>query len=144
MNKPLLSCILGAGVLALAHAPALANSAVDMAKAHFDAIASGNVKAASADYTNETVFQWIGGPLDGVYHGGEAIAPVWGKFAKALGKVTVKTIDIEEAKNPKGATVIAKLKFVGKKAIPVRYVLVYRNKKLVSEIWQIDPSLKAY
>ncbi len=39
---------------------------------------------------------------------------------------------------------IAKVMFQGQSAIKVRYVLTYRDGKIVDEIWQIDPKLVAY
>ena len=46
---------------------------------------------------------------------------------------------LEEAVNPMGATVTANVVFKGKGPIPVRYVLVYRDGKVISEVWQINP-----
>ena len=53
-----------------------------------------------------------------------------GKFGKAAGPL-----------NPKGSTVSANVQFDGKQPIKVRYVLTYRDGKVVSETWQIDPKL---
>jgi len=122
---------------------AFAGMATDMAEKHFNAIGAGNVSALSAEYDSNAVFQWIGGPLDGVYTGADAINGLWTKFAKAQGKLDVDVMSIEESANPKGTTISAAVKFTGKKPIPVRYILVYRGDKLVSEVWQIDPHLKA-
>ena len=41
----------------------------------------------------------------------------------------------------KGATVTANVQFEGKQPIKVRYVLIYRDAKIVNETWQIDPKL---
>ena len=98
---------------------AFAASPLSLAKAHFHDIATGKVQATIAQYGAHPVFEWVGGPLDGRYTGKPAI----------------------EAANPAGATVTADVKFMGKKTIPVRYVLTYRKGKLVDEIWQIDPKL---
>ena len=46
---------------------------------------------------------------------------------------------LREAVNPMGATVTANVVFKGKGPIPVRYVLVYRDGKVISEVWQINP-----
>lgn len=116
--------------------------AADMAEKHFNAIASGDVGALQKDYAENAVFQWVGGPLDGVYNGSSAISGLWSKFAKAQGKLDVDVMSVEESANPKGVTVNAAVTFTGKKPIPVRYILVYRGDKLVNEIWQIDPNLK--
>jgi hypothetical protein len=37
--------------------------------------------------------------------------------------------------------VTANVTFQGKQPIKVRYVLTYRDNKIVSETWQIDPKL---
>ena len=127
-------------VLSLTSIAALAGSAED-AEAHFQAIAKGDVNAVMADYGTDPVFQWIGGPLDGVYSGSDAIRPVWAKFAKGNAPLAVTVSGLEESANPKGSTVTANVLFKGTNAIKVRYVLTYRDGKLVNEIWQIDPKL---
>tara|TARA_R110000751_G_scaffold144492_1_gene248063 strand:- start:343 stop:759 length:417 start_codon:yes stop_codon:yes gene_type:complete len=117
-----------------------AGPAMEMAEARIAAIAAGDTATVSKEYAEGATLHWIGGPLDGMYHGAE-IASVWGKFAKAQPKLKAKTTDVVEAMNPKGATVTANVVFEGKDKIPVRYVLVYRDGKLTDEIWQIDPAL---
>ncbi|MFG1351441.1 hypothetical protein [Xanthobacter autotrophicus] len=47
---------------------------------------------------------------------------------------------LSEAANPKGATVTADVAFAGKSTVKVRYVLVYRDGKLIDEIWQVNPA----
>lgn len=126
---------------ACATGQAAASSAGDKATAHFLAIGAGQVDAVTAAYSDTSVLQWIGGPLDGEYRGKAAIAEVWRKFSGAQGKLDVQVSNVAENTNPKGATVTADVKFVGKNAIPVRYVLTYRGDNLVTEIWQIDPNL---
>lgn len=122
---------------------AVAGPAASMAEKHFSAIASGNAANIGEHYSDDAVFQWIGGPLDGVYTGPDAISSLWSKFTKAQGKINVDVLSIEENSNGKGTTVNAAVKFMGKKTIPVRYILVYRGSKLVNEIWQIAPNLSA-
>ena len=129
-----------AAVMSLICAPVLAGPKDD-ANAHFQAVAGGNVEQAMAGYAGDAVFQWVGGPLDGAYHGSESIRSVWAKFAKANAPLTVKVDQLAESANPKGATVTANVTFTGKSTIKVRYVLTYRDGKLVNEIWQIDPNL---
>lgn len=126
--------------LSLICAPALAGPKDD-ANAHFQAIAAGNVEQVMAGYAGDAVFQWVGGPLDGAYRGSESIHGVWAKFAKANAPLTVKIDQLAESANPKGATVTANVTFTGKSTIKVRYVLTYRDGKLVNEVWQIDPNL---
>lgn len=119
---------------------ALAGSA-DNAQAHFNAIASADMGKIMEGYADSAILQWVGGPLDGAYSGADKVKEVWGKFTKVNGPLEVKVSKMEESANPKGATVSANVVFTGKSAIKVRYVLVYREGKLVNEIWQIDPNL---
>lgn len=118
---------------------AFAGPAADRARAHFDAVASGDLDKITADYTDKSVFQWVGGPLDGVYVGSEAVRGVWAKFTSAQGKLQVDVSSVQEAENPRGTTVTANVVFKGKAPIPLRYVLLYREGKLITEIWQINP-----
>ncbi|HEU0187403.1 MAG TPA: nuclear transport factor 2 family protein [Gallionellaceae bacterium] len=115
----------------------------DDAAMHFKAIAAGNVEQIMQGYADNASLQWVGGPLDGAYAGNDKIREVWGKFAKANAPLEVAASKVEESANPKGATVTANVEFKGKASIKVRYVLVYREGKLVSEVWQIDPKLAA-
>lgn len=145
MTKTTLSALASAVILTLATSgAAFAETAVDKATAHFNAIASADVDAAMAGYAEDAVFQWVGGPLDGVYSGADAIRGAWTKFTGAQGEIGVDVADVQTAANPKGTTVSANVVFHGKKAIPVRYVLVYRDGALVSEIWQIAAMKTGY
>jgi ketosteroid isomerase-like protein len=122
---------------------AQAGPATDQARLHFQAIASGDVDQLLRGYDSNASLQWVGGPLDGVYAGGERLREVWSKFAKAQGKLDLAVNNVVEGANPKGATVTANVEFQGKSAIKVRYVLTYRDGKIVNEVWQIDPNLGA-
>jgi len=126
--------------LALLSLPVFATPADD-ARAHINAVAKGDVDTVMSAYDSSATFQWIGGPLDGVYSGADAIRGVWGKFAKGNAPLKVELYGIETSGNPKGSTVTADVMFEGAKPIKVRYVLTYRDGKLVNEIWQIDPNL---
>ncbi|MCR8546759.1 nuclear transport factor 2 family protein [Salipiger sp. P9] len=134
----LLIAALGAGT------GAIAGPGADLAMAHFDAVATGAVADASAHYSDSTVFEWVGGPLDGTYTGKEAIQSVWQKFSTAQGALTAEVSNLQENANPAGATVTADVTFSGKATIPVRYVLTFRGETIVSEVWQIDPKLGSY
>lgn len=131
--------ITGAAVLATLSSLAHAGPADD-AKAHFSAIGAGQLDAVMSQYAPDASFQWVGGPLNGAYAGVEKIKEVWTKFGKN-GPFEVSVAKLEESANDKGATVTANVEFKGKAAIKVRYVLVYRDGKLVNEVWQIDPKL---
>ncbi|GAC1414615.1 MAG: hypothetical protein NVSMB6_16790 [Burkholderiaceae bacterium] len=120
---------------------AIASPATDAAKLHFSAVGSNDIAVLMRDYADNAQLSWIGGPLDGTYTGTDAIHGTWVKFGKAVGPLKVTVNNLEESANPKGATVSANVQFDGKMPIKVRYVLTYRDGKLVNETWQIDPKL---
>jgi glucan biosynthesis protein len=66
---------------------------------------------------------------------------VWTKFTGSQGPLKLSVDRLEESANPKGATVSANVVFEGKTPIKVRYVLTFREGRIVSETWQIDPKL---
>ncbi|MFZ6645102.1 nuclear transport factor 2 family protein [Undibacterium sp. TJN25] len=111
------------------------------AQTHFAAIGSGDMAVLMRTYADNAQLNWIGGPLDGGYAGADSIRGTWEKFMKAAGALKVSIGSLEESANPKGATVVANVLFEGKSTIKVRYVLTYRDNKLVNETWQIDPKL---
>ena len=113
----------------------------DDARAHFQAIASGDTQLVMRDYADHAQLNWIGGPLGGSYSTNDAIRSTWEKFGKAAGPLKLTIGQLDESANPKGATVAANVLFEGASAIKVRYVLSYREGKIVSETWQIDPKL---
>lgn len=121
-------------------ASALAGPADD-ARAHFQAVAAGDVAQVMQGYAEQAQFNWVGGPLDGTYSGSDAIRGVWSKFTQSQGPLKLSVDKLEESANPKGATVSAHVLFEGKAPIKVRYVLTLREGKIVSETWQIDPKL---
>lgn len=136
MFKPtLLFCTLALAAAAGQAAPS------DDARTHFQAIASGDMTLLMRGYAEQAQFQWVGGPLDGVYATPEAIHGVWTRFTQGQGPLKLSIGQIEESANPKGATVLANVLFEGKMPIKVRYVLTFREGKIVSETWQIDPKL---
>lgn len=122
---------------------ALAGPALDAAQAHFAAIGAGDRAAVMRDYAENARLTWVGGPLDGSYDGPAAIGAVWDRFAAAAGPARVSVMGISESANPKGATVVAAVHFEGKTQVKVRYVLTYRDGKLLQETWQVDPGLAA-
>ena len=113
----------------------------DDAKTHFQAIGSGDLAVVMRGYADQAQFNWVGGPLDGTYANPDAIRGVWEKFTKSQGPLKVNVDKLEESVNPKGSTVSANVQFEGKAPIKVRYVLTFREGKIVSETWQIDPKL---
>lgn len=128
-------------VFALSSASSLAGTATDEATQHINSIATGDTVSVLKHYQESATMQWLGGPLDGTYTGKEQLSSLWGKFTKAQGPMKIKIANIVEHSNPKGATVTADVFFNGNKNVPVHYVLSYRDGMLVSEIWQVSPSL---
>lgn len=124
-----------------AAAPALAGPAADAAQSHFQAIGEGKLDAIMSQYADQATLYWLGGPLNGDYAGKDAIQAVWSKFVKAQGPLHVKVSELSESANPAGATVTANVGFQGNNTLKIRYVLTYRDGKLVAETWQIDPAL---
>lgn len=112
----------------------------DDAQAHFKAIGAGEVDKIMMAYGDGATLQWVGGPLNGMYNGADKIKEVWSKFSKNA-PLEVMTSKVEESGNPAGSTVTANVMFKGKAEIKVRYVLVYRDGKVVNEVWQIDPKM---
>jgi len=113
----------------------------DDARTHFQAIGAGDLAIVMRGYADNAQFNWIGGPLDGTYTSADSIRGVWQKFTGSQGALKVSIDKLEESANPKGSTVSANVLFEGKAPIKVRYVLTFRDGKIVSEIWQIDPKL---
>ena len=132
-------------VLLMAIQPAFAGP-LDEAKAqaHLNAIAAGNLDALMADYPEDAYMDWVGGALEGRYHGKAAIREVWQKFvALNEGKPRpAKFSKLGSYANPKGATVGASAEYGGAKPVKAYHVLVYREGSLTTEIWQIAPSLQ--
>ena len=122
---------------------ALAGPAQEAAQAHFTAIGSADRAAILRDYADNARLTWVGGPLEGSYDGTAVIGAVWDKFNAAAGPARVTILGASESANPKGATVVAAVQFDGKTQVKVRYVLTYRDGKLVNETWQVDPKLAA-
>lgn len=135
------SLILSTSVATLLMASSAFAAPADDARNHFQAIGAGDVAAVMRGYADQAQFNWIGGPLDGTYSTQEAIRGVWSKFMQSQGALKVSVSQLEESANPKGSTISANVQFEGKTPIKVRYVLTYRDGKIVSETWQIDPKL---
>lgn len=132
--------VLAATALTLA-AGSVSAAPLDDARTHFQAIASGDTQIVMRAYADQAQLNWVGGPLDGTYATTESIRATWEKFGKAAGPLKLTVGQIDESANPKGSTVSANVVFEGKMPIKVRYVLTFREGKIVSETWQIDPKL---
>ncbi|BBP03544.1 hypothetical protein TPL01_10830 [Sulfuriferula plumbiphila] len=137
----MLKKILSATAVSFAITTSALAAPVDDAQAHFNAIAAGDVAAIMQQYGAQPILEWVGGPLDGTYVGADKVRETWGKFTKGSPNLKASVGKMEESANPKGATVTANVVFQGQNAIKVRYVLTYREGKIVNEIWQIDPKL---
>lgn len=114
------------------------------ARAHLDAAAAGNLDVLMADYPDDACLDWVGGPLDGRYHGKAAIREVWQKFIAANGGQPrpAKFGKLEAYANPKGASIEVGAEYGGAKPVKVWHVMVYREGGLGTEIWQISPALQ--
>ena len=134
--------MIATSIAAVMLAAAAASAApADDARTHFQAVGSGDLQMLMSGYADQAQFNWVGGPLDGIYASNDAIRGVWTKFTQSQGTMKVTVNQVEESINPKGATVSANVLYEGKSPIKVRYVLTFREGKIVSETWQIDPKL---
>ncbi|MGA0561004.1 nuclear transport factor 2 family protein [Ancylobacter sp. VNQ12] len=118
----------------------LAGPAEDLARSRINAIAGGDLATVTAAYSPAATLHWVGGPLDGTYSQPDKIKEVWSKFFTAQGAQKANIATATEAANPKGGTVTIDATFAGKNTVKVRYVLLYRDGKLVDEIWQVNPA----
>ena len=102
-----------------------------MAQRRIAAIAAGDTAAVMGSYADNAVLEWVGGPLDGRYAGQAAIGGVWGKFIAAQGPMQTRIGQVLESANPRGQTVVADVAFAGRMTVKVRYVMTYREGRLV-------------
>ena len=132
--------ILGAGCTSLPNV-AQASPATEMAQRRISAIAAGDTAGIVSGYADNAVLEWVGGPLDGRYAGQAVLGSVWSKFAAAQGPMQAQVGQLLESTNPRGQTVVADVAFAGRMTVKVRYVMVFRDGRLASETWQVDPNL---
>jgi hypothetical protein len=114
------------------------------ARAHLDAVAAGDLDALMRDYSDDAYMDWVGGPLDGRYHGKAEIRKVWEKFiAVNAGKPRPAEFGkLVQYANPKGTSVEAKASYGGALPLKVLHLLTYRDGELNTEIWQIAPAVQ--
>jgi ketosteroid isomerase-like protein len=114
------------------------------AQAHLNAVAAGDLDALMRDYADDAYLDWVGGPLDGRYHGKAAIKAVWQKFIAAnAGKPRpAKFSKLDAYANPKGTTIWAKAEYGGTTPVKTWHALSYRDGSLATEIWQIAPAIQ--
>jgi hypothetical protein len=68
---------------------AFASPVSDAAQIHFNAIGAGDTSIIMRSYGENPQLTWVGGPLDGMYAGDDAIRITWEKFAKEVGPARV-------------------------------------------------------
>lgn len=114
------------------------------AKAHLQAVATGNLGALMRDYADDAYMDWVGGPLDGRYHGKAAISEVWKKFiANNGGKPRpAKFGKLGSYGNPAGTSLEVSAEYGGERPVKVWHALTYRDGLLATEIWQISPAIQ--
>ena len=121
---------------------AASGAAQTLAAQRLQAIGRGDVQAIVQGYGENATLNWVGGPLDGTYRGTEQLASVWQRFVTAQGPMRVMLGAAVEGANPRGATVITPVAFVGDRTtVKVRHVVVLRGGRVVNETWQVDPAL---
>ena len=114
------------------------------AEAYFNAISGGNAETIASFYADNAEFHWVGGPLAGVYKGKTEIKGVWERFSKAAGDINYKVLELSESQKGKRSTVTARVNFIGPKEVPVRFIMVYENGKIVNEVWEVDKPVVGY
>jgi hypothetical protein len=120
----------------VASLPALAGKLDEAkAKAHLEAIATGDLEAVMQDYSKDAFLEWVGGPHDGQYRGREAIRAMWKDFF--LDRLRpAKLGELITHSNPKGVSIATSVEYSGKRNVKVWHLFVYRDGVLAAEIWQ--------
>ncbi len=146
MTKPPIRTLAGAAsaLLLLSVQAFAADTDRVRAEAYFNAISGGNSETIASFYAENAEFHWVGGPLAGTYTGKAQIKDVWERFSKAAGDIDYKVVELSESKKGKRSTVTARVNFVGPKEVPVRFVMIYENGKIVNEIWEVDKPVTDY
>jgi ketosteroid isomerase-like protein len=146
MTKPGLKAamIAASSLVFLGITPVQAGADGVRAEAYFNAISGGNVDTITSFYADDAEFHWVGGPLAGVYKGKDKIKGVWEKFSKAAGDLDHEVLQISESANGKTSTVTARVKFKGEGEVPVKFIMVYKDGKIASEVWQVDKAGATY
>lgn len=114
------------------------------AEAYFNAISGGNADTITSFHADNAEFHWVGGPLAGVYKGKEEIRQVWEKFTKQAGDITHKVLELSESQNDKVSTVTARVNLIGPKEVPVKFIMMLQEGKIVSSIWQVDKPVTVF
>jgi ketosteroid isomerase-like protein len=127
----------------LGTAPAFAGADSIRAEAYFNAISGGDAETITSFYADDAEFHWVGGPLAGVYKGKDKIRAVWEKFSKAAGALNHEVLQLSESANGRVTTVTARVKFKGEGEVPVKFVMIYKEGKIASEVWQVDKTSPA-
>ncbi len=114
------------------------------ADAHMKAIAAGNLEGVMADYADDAYLDWVGGPLDGRYRGRTEILQLWKKFFAANDGQPrpARSGKLSAYANAKGVSMEVEAEYAGKTPVKAWQVLVYRDGVLMTEIWQIAPTIK--
>ena len=146
MNKTALKTLAGAAsaLFLLGIQTAAAGTDRVRAEAYFNAISGGNAETIASFYADNAEFHWVGGPLAGVYTGKAQIKGVWERFSKAAGDINYKVLELSESQKGKRSTVTARVNFIGPKEVPVRFIMIYENGKIVNEVWEVDKPVVGY
>lgn len=110
------------------------------AEAYFNAISGGNAETITSFYADKAEFHWVGGPLAGIYTGKAQIKTAWQMFGQAAGDLDHKVMEIAESKNGRVSTVTARVNFIGPREVPVKFIMMYEDGKIINQIWQLDKS----
>jgi ketosteroid isomerase-like protein len=136
--------IAASSFMLLGIAPVYAGVDAVRAEAYFNAISGGNADTITSFYADDAEFHWVGGPLAGVYKGKDKIRGVWDRFTKAAGDISHQVMQLSESANGKTSTVTASVMFRGEGEVPVKFIMVYKDGKIASEVWQVDRAALTY
>jgi ketosteroid isomerase-like protein len=130
-------------LLLLGISPVFAGDDTVRAEAYFSSITGGDAETIASFYADDAEFRWIGGPLAGLYKGRDQIKGVWTRFSEAAGSFTHEVLELSETAKGPESVITARVAFKGATAVPVKFLITYKDGKITSETWQVDKSPNA-
>jgi ketosteroid isomerase-like protein len=129
---------------------ALAEPARKESLLHWMYIAGEDKERLLAQYDEDAVLYWIGGPLTGVYKGLDNISALWDRFFGANEEEHVRATNVRSLEIQGKVYVVADVSFITTRAqtgeriiLDLTYILVFRGEDetlLIEEEWWIIDS----
>jgi len=130
-------------VIGLSMMATLGANSMDMAKneaiLHWFYIQAEDIGSLMDQYTSDAVLYWLGGPLNGVYHGIDNISTVWMKFFNAWEDEFVNVKNINRYTIGDKEYVVADVSFLLRSATTGKYVRL--NLTYILVFTEMDGSL---